>query len=193
MVFLALPLSGIPLEDTNCDPKIFNISQMEALPVTVRQLRAATHSDRVLSKVYRYTKGHWPHQVPTYLCPFFNQQNELTVEEGCLLWGFRVIIPCTLREKLLKELHRDHPGGSRMKSVTQSYIWWPGIDKEIEQLAKSCQSCQAVKGSPPVTPLHPWIWPARPWQRVHMDFAGPFEGKMFWCVLMHTLNSLKLE
>ena len=174
-----LPLSDVPPQETNNDSKIFNISQMEALPVTVRQLRAATHADRILSKVYRYTKGSWPRQVPQCLRPFSDRRNELTVEEGCLLWGIRVIIPHRLREKLLEELHKDHPGVTRMKSVARSYMWWPGLDKDLEQLAKSCQSCQAVKGSPPVAPLHPWIWPSKPWQRVHLDFAGPFQGAMF--------------
>ena len=177
--FSRLPLSDVPPEETNNDSKIFNISQMEALPVTVRQLRAATHSDRILSKVYRYTKGSWPHQVPQYLRPFSDRRNELTVEEGCLLWGIRVIIPHRLRDQLMEELHKDHPGVTRMKSVARSYMWWPGLDKDLEQLAKSCQSCQAVKGAPPAAPLHPWIWPSKPWQRVHLDFAGPFQGVMF--------------
>ena len=174
-----LPLRISPPDDPNADPKVFNISQMEALPVTVRQLRAATSSDRVLSKVYRYTKGNWPQQVPADLRPFFNRRNELTVEEGCLLWGFRVVIPQSLREKLLQELHKDHPGVTRMKSVARSYIWWPGLDKELENLAKSCTACQAVKAAPPKVPLQPWVWPSRPWQRVHLDFASPFQGAMF--------------
>ena len=113
----------------------------------------------MLSNVFQYTKGSWPRQIPQCLCPFSDWRNELTVEEGCLLWGFRVIIPHSLRHKLLKELHRDHPGVTRMKSVARSYMWWPGLDKELKQLAKSCQSCQAVKGAPPLAPLHPWIWP----------------------------------
>ena len=174
-----LPLSDISPEDTSSDPRVFNISQMESLPVTVRQLRAGTHSDRILSKVYRYVKGNWPHHVPKCLQPFADRRNELTVEEGCLLWGFRVIIPFRLREKLLDELHRDHPGVTRMKSVARSYMWWPGMDTAIEHIAKSCQSCQSVKGNPPVVPLHPWVWPSRPWQRLHLDFAGPFQGSMF--------------
>ena len=176
-----LPLSGIPPEDNFTDIRVFNISQMEALPVTTNNLRAATGSDPVLSKVIRYLRGYWPqdHNIPQYLRPFFNRRNELTVEEGCLLWGIRVVIPKRLRIKLLQELHRDHPGVSRMKSVARSYMWWPGLDKEVEQLAKSCQSCQAVKRAPSVVPLQPWIWPSKPWQRVHLDFAGPFQGSMF--------------
>ena len=174
-----LPLTRIPPEDVNSDPKIFNVSQMEALPVSVRQLRATTTSDRMLSKVFRYTKRGWPHQFPQCLRPFFDRRNELMMEEGCLLWGYRVVISQKLREKPLCELHKDHPGVTRMKSVARSYMWWPGLDKELEQLAKSCLPCQAVKQAPSVVPLQTWIWPARPWQHVQLDFAGPFQYHVF--------------
>ena len=66
-----------------------------------------------------------------------------------------------------------------MKSVARSYLWWPGLDKDIENLAKSCSACQAVKRAPPTVPLQPWVWPSKPWQRVHLDYAGPFQGRMF--------------
>ena len=99
-----LPLPVKPPDDPNADPKVFNISQIESLPVTVSKLRVTTASDKLLSKVIRYTKGQWPHQVPQVLWPFFNRRTELTVEEGCLLWGYRVVVPQRLREKLLQEL-----------------------------------------------------------------------------------------
>ena len=174
-----LPRQGVTPESTSADPKIFNVSQIDALPVTVRQLRAATRADRSLSKVIRYTQSGWPGQVPLKLKPFADRRNELTVEEGCLLWGYRVLIPEKLRRKLLQELHRDHPGVVRMKAIARSYMWWPGLDREIEQAAKGCQPCQAVKRAPLKSPLHPWVWPDKPWQRVHLDFAGPFQGSMF--------------
>ena len=37
--------------------------------------------------------------------------------------------------------------------------------------------------SPPVAPSHPWAWPDRPWSRIHIDYAGPIEGKMFLVVV----------
>ena len=46
-------------------------------------------------------------------------------------------------------------------------------------MAKSCMACHAVKGAPPIVPRHPWVWPSQPWQRVHLDFAGQFQGAMF--------------
>ena len=66
-----------------------------------------------------------------------------------------------------------------MKSLARSDFWWPGLDSDQEHPAKSCQSCQAVKQAPPAAPLQPWTWPAKPWERVHIDFAGPFLSKMF--------------
>ena len=101
------------------------------------------------------------------------------MEEGCLLWGIRVVVPQWLRAKLLDELHKEHPGIVRMKSVARSYMWWLGLDADIQNLVKSCQACQAVKRAPPVPPLHPWVWLSQPRQRLHLDFAGPFQGSMF--------------
>ena len=54
-----------------------------------------------------------------------------------MLWGIRVVMPEKWREKLLLELHRDHPGICKMKSFARSYMWWPGMDKNIEDLAKA--------------------------------------------------------
>ena len=73
---------------------------------------------------------------------------ELTVEEGCLLWGSRVIIPHYLQDKVMAELHKEHLGIAKMKAVARSYVWWKGIDRDLEQVAKSCSECVAVKQAP---------------------------------------------
>ena len=79
----------------------------------------------------------------------------------------------------MKELHKDHLGISKMKALARSYVWWSGIDRDLEEMAKSCSVCAAVKQAPVIAPLYPWAWPSRPWQRVHIDFAGPFLKKEF--------------
>ena len=66
-----------------------------------------------------------------------------------------------------------------MKSCARAHFWWPRLDKEVENLVSSCQQCQANINMPAAAPLHPWIWPTTPWQRVHVDYAGPFQGKSF--------------
>ena len=70
-----------------------------------------------------------------------------------------------------------------MKALARSYVWWPGIDKALEEATKSCSPCQSSKNAPARAPLHPWAWPTAPWERIHLDFAGPFLGKMLLIVL----------
>ena len=160
----------------------FMIGQIQAMPVTAEQIQATTRRDSVLSQVFRYVQEGWPIKVNDQYKPFYKRKNELSIEAGCLLWGNRVIVPERFRSTLLEELHRDHPGASRMKSVARSYFWYPGLDKDLEDKAHGCVACQAVKNAPPVAPLHPWVWPARPWQRIHVDFAGPFMNKTYLLV-----------
>jgi hypothetical protein len=84
---------------------------------------------------------------------------------------------------VLDELHEGHLGIVKMKALAGSYMWWPSIDQSIEDMAKTCSGCQFIQNNPKNAPLHPWEWPARPWQRVHIDFAGPFLGTMFLIVV----------
>ena len=69
-----------------------------------------------------------------------------------------------------------------MKSLARSYIWWPGMDPAIEEYVKKC-TYQSSRKDPPVAPLHPWTWSEKSWTRVHIDFAGPMDGRMFLVIM----------
>ena len=99
-----------------------------------------------------------------------------------VLWGSRVVLPQG-RAAVLGELHETHPGCSKMKALARSYIWWPKVDQEIEDMVKRCSVCQENRPSPPSAPLHPWQWPTQPWTRLHLDFAGPYMGDMFLIIV----------
>ena len=162
---------------------IFTIGQIQALPVTTEKIATATRQDLVLSRVLNFVREGWPEEVSKELEPYARRQHELSTEANCLLWGIRVVIPKKYQAQLLEELHSEHQGVSRMKALARSYLWWPGLDKELEECARICHECQSVKNSPAVAPLHPWLWPSKPWQRVHIDFAGPFQNKMYLIVI----------
>ena len=70
-----------------------------------------------------------------------------------------------------------------MRSLARSYVWWPHIDKDIDSVVKACYECQQSRHAPPVAPLHPWEWPQCPWARIHIDYAGPVEGKILLVVV----------
>ena len=56
--------------------------------------------------------------------------------------------------------------------LARSIVWWPNMDKDIEDVVTSCQSCVAHQSLPPVAPLHSWPWASHPMQRIHIDFAS---------------------
>jgi hypothetical protein len=95
--------------------------------------------------------------------------DELSVQDNCILWGNRVVVPSQGRRQMVDELHDTHPGICKMKSLARSYLWWPNMDNNLENNVKNS----------PEAPLHPWEWPSRPWERIHIDYVGPFLGKIF--------------
>ena len=97
------------------------------------------------------------------------------------------MIPQKHRQKVLKLLHAGHPGTTRMKFLARLHAWWPGIDKDIEDYSKGCTSCATARRDPTRVPLHQWELPLCPWQRVHIDYAGPFKGKM-WLLLIDAFS-----
>ena len=99
-----------------------------------------------------YTMTGWPKQVDPELHGYHARQNEITVEDGCLLWGMRVIVPHKLR--CLKELHHTHTGIVRMKSLARIHVWWPRMDRDIESEVRSCGPCQTVRNWLSRAPLH---------------------------------------
>lgn len=80
-------------------------------------------------------------------------------------------------------LHESHVGIVRMKAIARRYVWWLGMDRNIEKMVKACEECQAVNSTPAKAPVHPWVWPAKPWQRIHIDYAGPFQGRIFLLIV----------
>ena len=179
-------LSRLPLPEgdtvpTSNVPSCFNIGQIEALPIMSEMVREGNRQDPLLSKVLLYTKSGWPSQIPDCLKPFLQRKPELSVEGGCLLWGIRVIIPHRLQDSILTELHQDHSRVIQDEECGQK----PCVVARIGQGlgAGSCKACHTVKQRQPITPLHPWIWPTKLWQRIHVDFAGPFMSKFYFLVV----------
>ena len=111
--------------------------------------------------------------------PYHRRRHDLSIEDGCLLRGSRVVVPPKLSSRVVDELHEGHPGIAKMKSLARQYVWWPGLDGDLEDRVKQCTPCQQSRKNPPAAPLHPWEWPEQPWRRVHADYAGPFLGHMF--------------
>jgi len=186
-------LSRLPLElgsewidesqDTVC---LLEQLQLNQLPIKASDIRQETAQDSVLSKVYNFTMRGWPNSVnalPNDLKPFYKHRLNLSTFNGCLLLGLKVVIPKKYYSSVLNLLHEGHPGITRMKSLSRLHVWWPTINTDIEQTVRSCSNCQEAARDPVRVPLHQWDTPRNPWQRLHIDYAGPYRGTMWLLVI----------
>ena len=87
-----------------------------------------------------------------------------------LAWGAGAVILLNLR--MLYQLYNYHAGLSRMKALARSYVLWPNIDRDIEQIVRNCQECQLNSNSSKKMPVHPWEWNGKCRVRLHLDYAG---------------------
>ena len=98
--------------------------------------------------------GHWPSDTTVDLGPFRKRYTELSIVDGCVLWGTRVVIPSIFRQSLLQELHTSHLGMSRMKSLARS---WPRLDAQIEEVCHNCVECSSTaRTHQKLLPTHGW-------------------------------------
>ena len=178
-----LPLPDAPSHVPVPQEVALALSTLDEAPINSDQLEKWTSADPVLSQVRRFVEQGWSEQTPREFDCYCHRKDELCVQQGVLFWGARVIIPPKGRDALLRELHDTHPGIVKMKALARSYLWWPGLDTEIERHVKDCNACQIYSRQPTVAPLHPWEWPGRTWHRIHIDYAGPFEGCMLLIII----------
>ncbi|XP_049522408.1 uncharacterized protein K02A2.6-like [Dermacentor silvarum] len=181
-------------QETEVPGDILLLEAVEYPPVSAREVAAYTSSDPQLSQVKKWILEGWPRErvAPEYSA-YEVRQNELSVHRDCVLWGSRVLIPEALQKEVLSLMHANHPGVTAMKAIARSYVWWPHMDRRIEELVRCCRPCQVNRPSEPKTPTHFWTKPERPWSRIHVDFAGPIQGVHFLVAVDALSNWAEVE
>lgn len=174
--FSRLPVSAQTPEYVVEEVDLLEVNMIETLPLTVGDLAKSTAADPTVKVLLQGLKNGKTVEARDR---FGIDQNEFALQQGCIMRGIRVYVPPELRANVLAELHSTHFGGTRLKSLARGYVWWERIDKDIEELIRNCAACQVTRADPAKVPLHCWETPKGPFDRVHVDFAGPFMGTYF--------------
>ncbi|XP_062527926.1 uncharacterized protein K02A2.6 isoform X1 [Bombyx mori] len=157
------------------------------LPVTRQDLQRETACDPILKSVAKYVANGWPRKLSMLsnqsLKPYYLCRNDIALENGILMRGHKVIIPQSVRGRILEELHSSHFGIVKMKADARSRLWFPGIDAELEKLAGTCRVCAQLRPSPPRAALAPWPYPDAAFHRIHLDFFGPLNNKVYLIIV----------
>lgn len=123
----------------------------------------------------------WPNEIAKYQ-PF---RKDFYVQNKALMKQEKLVLPKSLREQALKVAHRAHPGMSTMKYLLRQGVWWPGMDREIEDYVKKCPECQLIIKSSIPMPIVLTKLPENVWDYVSMDFSTASD-KEKWKALVLT-------
>jgi hypothetical protein len=107
-----------------------------------------TLNDKVMVKLSRMIKASHFDDREVDVMPFKKVFDELTVTtEGFLLRDTRLVIPSSLRARVVDLAHETHLGITRIRKLIRSKVWFLGIDAMVEDKVKKCMSCQASEPS----------------------------------------------
>ncbi|XP_041351023.1 uncharacterized protein K02A2.6-like [Gigantopelta aegis] len=114
----------------------------------------------------------WPDKrsdVPPSITPYFDYRDELTVQDGIVLRGERVIIPVSMRKDLKDKVHAGYFDINSCLRRARELIFWPRMSSEIKHYIESCDICASHSRKQSTEPLHMHEVPNRPWEKVGTD------------------------
>ena len=116
------------------------MSNMSDLQVVTRSdMRFETSKDVTLSKLLaQIHNGQWSRD--TDLEPYSRIKEELSIFEGVILTGNRIVVPQSLRKQILSLAHETHQGIVKTKQFLRTHFFSPGMDDATEKMIKNCQA-----------------------------------------------------
>ena len=141
------------------------------MSLTAREIERASNLDSELVNLRQcISNANWSDLLCKQYLPI---RHDLTSIDCIILRDTWIVIPHTLRNRVLALAHEGHPGIVVMKRRLHSKVWLPGIDQDAERLCKSCYGCQLV--SNPCKPEHMQRTEMQkgPWQDLAIDILGP--------------------
>ncbi|UYV78984.1 K02A2.6-like [Cordylochernes scorpioides] len=136
------------------------------------RLQEDTLNDKECCLLKQYILTGWPlhkRNLPSNLKPYWEFKEELHEWQNLICRGNKLLIPKTQRSDILKILHASHQGINNTIALAKGFIYWPGMNKEIEELINNCSICQQTSRANLKEPLLPHQAPEYPWQKVGID------------------------
>ena len=155
--------------------------------ITLDSIKAAAAADHDLQDLRSTIMNGFPNEktnLPVNLRPYWDKRESLAIDDhdDMIVCGARVVIPRAKVPEMLKILVGMHQGATKMRQRARLSVYWPNMDAEINNAAKSCESCVKHLPSQPAEPLRPHEPATRPFQFVHADI-GEDDGRQFLVIV----------
>jgi hypothetical protein len=167
-------LSRAPLEGQPDEPTL-QVSNINLCPINTHRLaeiRDATERDDALKALRTVITSGWPDskaELPPNVAVYFSYRDELSLQDGIILRGERVVIPLSMRADMKRRIHLGHLGINSCLRRARDVVFWPGMTSEIRQYVESCTVCATVCDKQPAETLIMHDTCNRPWEKVGTD------------------------
>ena len=157
-------LSGVDQDEiADLDITIQEISSLFTSSL-LEEIRTATNEDDKLRSMKEIIYVGWPQSrsdVHRVLLPYWNFRDELSIDNGIVTKGTRIVIPRKICSRILAQLHLAHQGVEKTRLHARTAVYWPGMYDDIEQMVKACSMCQEALPEQPKEPMIPSDVPCR--------------------------------
>lgn len=196
-MYLADTLSRAFINNVECyeddDPKETDYIPIEESRIS--ELRAATREDHTMQQLQRVILRGWPddkHLVTPEVRPYFSFRNEMTVQDGLIFRGDRVVVPENQRSILKQRLHSSHIGVEGCCRRARECLYWPNMNSEIREHISKCPTCRKFEIANPKEPLLVHEVPERPWAKIGVDLFS-FGGRDYMCTVDYMSNFWEVD
>ena len=151
-MILADTLSRAHIEETDSEiPEDELVAQVHmiynscaATDDKLQEIKQLTSQDPVLSEIANFVIQGWPstrQNISEQMKPYWSYKDDLSLINGIMFKGQRIVIPKIMRQEILKKLHQAHMGIEKTKLRARETVFWPGINRQNEDMVKSCETC----------------------------------------------------
>ena len=132
-LIIADTLSRAPLPASSKEHDDFSqVNNLQWTPVEkerLTEIERATDKDNVMMKMKaRITTG-WPEKLADLepeLKPYFSFRDELTLQDGLVVRGDRIVIRASMRLEVMRKVHAGHMGINSCIRRARDLFFWPG-------------------------------------------------------------------
>ena len=161
--------------DNNPDVSFAEIRSITNESLCLKDLRKHSQQDAAYQQLKKLILNGFPnhrHQLPEPFKHYWNIREHLTLDDDLIVNGCRLLIPHTMRQQVLSQLHELHQGSVRTKQQARLSVYWPSIDNDIDNIILACQQCQDCLPSNAKEPLIQKPTPDRPFQEIAVDLCS---------------------
>ena len=141
--------------------------------ISMAKIQQASSQDDHLQQLKKSIIAGWPNtkdELHANIRPHWPYRDKLSVIDGIILQGRHIVIPYSLRQQVLTQLHRSQMGIEKTKLLACDSVFWSNINTDIEGYIKHCATCLKFQQTQPKEKITHHDIPRRPWEVVAQTY-----------------------